>query len=101
MDRRRLRLKPTFTAPWLIIGIPGRGWLVGARMGLIVRAFTRRNLIAVVVGVLIAGAPLVAYDFWLDGLIDRQGQAEVTTAARRAGSLAESRPNQHNSAPDA
>jgi sensor c-di-GMP phosphodiesterase-like protein len=70
-------------------------------MGLIVRAFTRRNLIAVVVGVLIAGAPLVAYDFWLDGLIDRQGQAEVTTAARRAVSLAESRLNQTISALDA
>jgi sensor c-di-GMP phosphodiesterase-like protein len=63
-------------------------------MGSVVRAFTRRNLIAVAVGVLLAGAPLVAFDFWLDGLIDRQGQAEVATAARRAVALANARLNQ-------
>ncbi len=44
-------------------------------MGLVVRVFTRRNLIAIAIGVLLAAAPLVAFDFWLDGLIDRQGQA--------------------------
>ena len=53
-------------------------------MRLVVRVFTRRNLIAIAIGVLLAAAPLVAFDFWLDGLIDRQGQAEVATAARRA-----------------
>jgi sensor c-di-GMP phosphodiesterase-like protein len=63
-------------------------------MGSIVRAFTRRNLIAIVVGVLLAGAPLVAFDFWLGGLIDRQGQAEVETSAKRALALAESRVTQ-------
>ena len=50
-------------------------------MGLVVRAFTRRNIIAIAVGVLLAGAPLVAFDFWLGGLIDRQGQEEVDTSA--------------------
>jgi sensor c-di-GMP phosphodiesterase-like protein len=60
-------------------------------MGLVLRAFTRRNLVAIVVGVLLAGAPLVAFDFWLDGLIERQGQAEITTAARRTVTLANSR----------
>ena len=56
-----------------------------------VRVFSRRNLIAIVAGVLLAGAPLVAFDFWLDGFVDSQGAAEVGTAARRAVALAESR----------
>ncbi len=60
-------------------------------MGLVVRAFTRRNLVAIAVGVLLAGAPLVAFNFWLSGLIDRQGQTEIETSAKRAIALAESR----------
>jgi len=56
-----------------------------------VRAFTRRNVFAVVVGAVLAGVPLVAFNFWLDGLIDRQGDAEVGTSARRAIALAETR----------
>jgi len=63
-------------------------------MGLIVRALTRRNIIAIVAGALLAGAPLVAFDFWLGGLIDRQGQEEVDTSAKRAIALAESRVTQ-------
>jgi len=63
-------------------------------MGLIVRALTRRNIVAIVAGVLLAGAPLVAFDFWLGGLIDRQGQEEVDTSAKRAIALAESRVTQ-------
>src|ERR1019366_3421472 len=98
---RRLTLKPAFTAPWLTTQTPERGWLAGARMGLVVRVFTRRNLIAIAIGVLLAAAPLVAFDFWLDGLIDRQGQAEVATAARRAVALANSRLNQVIEALDA
>ncbi|HEX3710952.1 MAG TPA: EAL domain-containing protein [Pseudolabrys sp.] len=60
-------------------------------MGFVARAFTRRNIVAIAVGVLLAGVPLVAFDFWLSGLIDRQGQEEVNTSARRAIALAESR----------
>jgi sensor c-di-GMP phosphodiesterase-like protein len=60
-------------------------------MGLAVRAFTRKNIIAVVAGVLFAGAPLLAFNFWIDGLITRKGQLEVDTSARRAIALAESR----------
>ncbi len=63
-------------------------------MGLIVRAFTRRNIVAIAVGVLLAGAPLAAFNFWLGGLIDRQGEAEVGTSAKRAIALAESRVTQ-------
>ena len=63
-------------------------------MGLIVRVFSRRNIVAIAVGALLAGAPLVAFDLWLGGLINRQGQEEVDTSARRAISLAESRVSQ-------
>ncbi len=45
-------------------------------------------------GVFLAGAPLLAFDVWLDGLIERQGQDEVDTSARRAISLAEARVGQ-------
>ena len=60
-------------------------------MGLFVRAFPRRNLIAIATGIVLVAVPLVAFDFWLGGLIDRQGQAEVETSAKRAVALAESR----------
>lgn len=60
-------------------------------MGLLARAFTRRNLFAIAAGVFLVGAPMVVFDFWLGGVIDRQGQAEVDTSAKRAIALAESR----------
>ena len=60
-------------------------------MGSFVRAFTRRNLVAITAGVLLGGAPLLAFNFWLDGVIARQGQVEVATGARRAVALANSR----------
>jgi sensor c-di-GMP phosphodiesterase-like protein len=63
-------------------------------MGLIVRALTRKNILAVIVGVLLAGAPLLAFDFWLGGLVDRQGQEEVETSAQRAIALADFRVTQ-------
>jgi sensor c-di-GMP phosphodiesterase-like protein len=56
-----------------------------------VRAVSRRNIIAVVVGGLLAGIPLFAFNYWLEGLIDRQGEVEVGTAAKRAIALAEAR----------
>jgi sensor c-di-GMP phosphodiesterase-like protein len=63
-------------------------------MGPSVRAFSRRNLIAIVAGAMLAGGPLVALDFWLDRLIETQGGEQVAGAARRAVSLAEARLNQ-------
>ncbi len=63
-------------------------------MGRLLRVLTRRKVIAIAVGVLLAGAPLVAFDFWLGRLIDQQGQVEVETSAKRAISLAESRVTQ-------
>lgn len=60
-------------------------------MGLIARAFSRRNLFAIVVGASLAGFLLVAFNFWLANLVERQGEAEVGTAARRVVALAETR----------
>ena len=51
------------------------------------RAVSRRNIIAVVVGGLLAGIPLFAFNYWLEGLIDRQGEVEVGPAAKRAIAL--------------
>jgi sensor c-di-GMP phosphodiesterase-like protein len=60
-------------------------------MGLIVRAFTRRNIVAIAGGLLLAGALMVAFNFWLSGVINRQGQEETETSARHTLALAESR----------
>jgi len=56
-----------------------------------VRALSRQNIFAIAVGAVLAGIPLIAFDFWLEGLIDRQGEAEVGTSAKRAIALAEAR----------
>ena len=60
-------------------------------MGFLVRAVTRRNIFAIVVGALLAGAPMIAFNFWLESLIDQQGEAEVGTSAKRAIALGEAR----------
>jgi sensor c-di-GMP phosphodiesterase-like protein len=60
-------------------------------MEFLVRAVTRRNIFAIVVGAVVAGAPMVAFNFWLEDLIRRQGEADVGTAAKRAIALAEAR----------
>jgi sensor c-di-GMP phosphodiesterase-like protein len=60
-------------------------------MGFFVRGVTRRNLFAIVVGAVLAGGPFIAFNLWLDNLIERQGQSEVTTAGKRAIALAEAR----------
>ena len=60
-------------------------------MGFFVRGVTRRNLFAIVVGTVLAGGPFIAFNLWLDNLIERQGQSEVSTAAKRAIALAEAR----------
>jgi sensor c-di-GMP phosphodiesterase-like protein len=60
-------------------------------MGFFVRAISRRNIFAIFVGALLAGVPLVVFNFWLEGLIDRQGEADVGTSAKRAIALGEAR----------
>jgi sensor c-di-GMP phosphodiesterase-like protein len=60
-------------------------------MNWLLRAFTRRNVIAIAAGVLLAGTPFVAFDVWLGGVIHRQAQEEAATSVKRAIALAESR----------
>ncbi len=48
-----------------------------------------RNLIAIAVGILLAGAPIAGLNFWVDGLLVRQSASDVETFARRSISLAE------------
>jgi len=40
-------------------------------MRFLVRAAWRRNIFAIAAGVLLAGAPLIAFNFWLEVLIER------------------------------
>lgn len=49
------------------------------------------KIIAIAVGILLAGAPMAAFNFWLTSLIERQGQDEVDLTARRTIALAERR----------
>ena len=66
----------------------------GIRMGRFVRALTRRNLIAIAAGVVLAGVPLLAFNLWIGSLVDGQGQREITNAAMRAVSVANARLSQ-------
>jgi sensor c-di-GMP phosphodiesterase-like protein len=50
-----------------------------------------RKLIAVAVGILLAGAPIAGLNFWVDGLLVRQSANDVETFARRSISLADMR----------
>ncbi len=63
-------------------------------MGRGLRAVSRKNLLAIVAGVLLAGVPLIAFDVWLGGLIEQQGQEAASISAKRAVSLAEFRVGQ-------
>jgi sensor c-di-GMP phosphodiesterase-like protein len=51
----------------------------------------RRNLVAAVVGLVLALATMAAFGVWLDGVVDSRGHDEVQMATRRAVWLAESR----------
>lgn len=55
------------------------------------RGLTRQNIVAIAVGVLVAGAPLVAFNFWLSGVVDRHGREEADISARHAITLVEQR----------
>jgi sensor c-di-GMP phosphodiesterase-like protein len=58
------------------------------------RRSSRKILVAVVAGVLLAGAPTLIFNLWLDQLIDRDGQHDVEISAKRAIVLAEARISQ-------
>ena len=57
-------------------------------------AFTRKNLMAIAIGAALAGAPLLALDFWLAQIVERQGSNDVASSAKRAIGLVESRVTQ-------
>jgi sensor c-di-GMP phosphodiesterase-like protein len=59
-----------------------------------VLSFTRKNIIAMTAGALLAGAPLIAFDYWVSHLIERQNVDDVTTSAKRIVGLAETRVTQ-------
>jgi sensor c-di-GMP phosphodiesterase-like protein len=52
---------------------------------------TQKKLAAVVVGVVLAGAPLAAFDIWLNRVIDRQSEDDVYSGVNRATAIIESR----------
>src|SRR5512139_1093768 len=60
-------------------------------MSLFARGITRQNVVAIAVGVLVACAPLVVFNFWLSGVTDRIGQEEIELSARNAIVRAEAR----------
>jgi sensor c-di-GMP phosphodiesterase-like protein len=48
-------------------------------------------LVAIGIGVVLAGPPVAALNLWLSGVVDRQGQEEMDMAARRHMALSEVR----------
>jgi sensor c-di-GMP phosphodiesterase-like protein len=58
------------------------------------RNFPRKHIIAIVLGALLAGTPLLLFDYWLARAIQRQTADEVTTSAKRAIALADTRVSQ-------
>ncbi len=51
----------------------------------------RKLLVAIGIGVVLAGPPVAAFNIWLSGLVERGGRQELETAARRHMVLAEAR----------
>ena len=48
-------------------------------------------LAAIAIGVVLAGPPLAALNFWLNGMVERQGREELELAAKRHLTLSEAR----------
>jgi sensor c-di-GMP phosphodiesterase-like protein len=55
---------------------------------------SRKKLVAIVAGVLLAGLPVLAFNLWLDGFVQGQSQEEAKSAARRTIALGEARISQ-------
>jgi len=51
----------------------------------------RKKLVAAVIGVVLAGLPMAAFNLWLYYFIEQQGREEVDLVARRALALADAR----------
>jgi sensor c-di-GMP phosphodiesterase-like protein len=54
-------------------------------------ASVRKKVLAVLAGVVLAGVPLGAFNLWLNGVVDSQGQDEADSAAKRAIAVADAR----------
>lgn len=50
-----------------------------------------KKIIAVVAGMLIAGVPMAMLNFWLESFVERQGQNEIDSAAKRTIALVDYR----------
>jgi sensor c-di-GMP phosphodiesterase-like protein len=59
-----------------------------------VPSFSRKHIIAIVAGIVLAGAPLIAFDYCVSRLVERQGAEDVMTSAKRAVALADARVSQ-------
>ena len=51
----------------------------------------KREVLAVVIGVALAGVPMMAFDLWLQSLIERTGREQVAEVAHRSLAMAEGR----------
>jgi len=58
---------------------------------LLKRIWQQKRLIAIAIGVVIAGGPLLAFDSWLGNLVERQSQEDSINLAERSIHLAELR----------
>jgi sensor c-di-GMP phosphodiesterase-like protein len=56
-----------------------------------VAVLRRKELLAVLIGVALAGVPMGAFNLWLDYFIEQQGQDEVAAVARRSVAMADAR----------
>jgi sensor c-di-GMP phosphodiesterase-like protein len=56
--------------------------------------FTRKQIIAMAAGAILAGGPLIAFDYWVSRLIERQSVEDVDASAKRAVALADARVTQ-------
>jgi sensor c-di-GMP phosphodiesterase-like protein len=66
-----------------------------------VLSFTRKNIIAMVAGALLAGGPLIAFDYWVSRAVERQSVENVTAWATRVLALSDARVAQAIAALDA
>lgn len=53
----------------------------------------RKLVLAMATGVMLAGTPVAAFNLWLNGIAERQGQEELETSARRHITIGEARIN--------
>jgi sensor c-di-GMP phosphodiesterase-like protein len=63
--------------------------------------FARKNIIAMVAGAVLAGGPLLAFDYWVSRVVERESVEDITTWATRVIALSDARVTHVMSALDA